>query len=221
MIKPDKIVYSKRKTFSIQIDEEGELTVRAPEDANMNEILDILSEKRSWIVKKKKEAKKKQKREYTFTPGEYYFFLGKTYPLRYDINSGKALSFDGESFITSSDNPEVIKRQFERWYKDKAKKIIVHITAKYSEQISEKYKKVKLSSAKTRWGSCSNKKNINISWRLVLAPLPVLDYVIAHEVAHLKYMDHSKRFWKLVYQMVPEYEKYKAWLKDNGHLLSF
>ena len=69
---------------------------------------------------------------------------------------------------------------------------------------------------KTRWGSCSSEKNLNFNWKLILAPPEVLDYVVVHELCHLKEMNHSKAFWDEVGKVMPEYETYKLWLKENG-----
>ncbi len=82
------------------------------------------------------------------------------------------------------------------------------------------YNKFRLSSAKTRWGSCSRKRNINLNWRLIFAPPGILDYVIMHELSHLTHMNHSKAFWAHVERMMPDYKTHRAWLKKNGRLLS-
>lgn len=82
------------------------------------------------------------------------------------------------------------------------------------------YNRLRISSAKTRWGSCSRKRNINLNWRLIFAPEQVLDYVITHELSHLTHMNHSKAFWKHVESMMPDYKTHRAWLKRSAHALS-
>ena len=79
---------------------------------------------------------------------------------------------------------------------------------------------MRISGAKTRWGSCSAKKNINLNWRLILAPPKVIDYVIAHELSHTVHMNHSKQFWAHVEGMIPDHRRYRKWLKDHGRFLS-
>lgn len=82
------------------------------------------------------------------------------------------------------------------------------------------YNRLRISSAKTRWGSCSRKRNINLNWRLIFAPEQVLDYVIVHELSHLTHMNHSKAFWSHVESMMPDYKTHRAWLKHSAHALS-
>lgn len=81
-----------------------------------------------------------------------------------------------------------------------------------------KYNKIKITNARTRWWSCTSYKNLNFSYRLILTPKEVIDYVIVHELAHLKHMNHSKKFWNEVEKMMPDYKKYNKWLKDNNDL---
>lgn len=81
------------------------------------------------------------------------------------------------------------------------------------------YNFIKITSAKTRWGSCTSKKNLNFSYRLILTPKDVIDYVIIHELSHLKHMNHSKRFWREVASMMPDYKKKELWLKKEWWLL--
>ncbi len=82
------------------------------------------------------------------------------------------------------------------------------------------YNMMRISSAKTRWGSCSRKRNINLNWRLIFAPPGILDYVIIHELSHLTHMNHSKVFWACVERMMPDYKTHRTWLKKNGRTLS-
>lgn len=220
MIKPDNIIYSSRRTFSLEIDECGVLTVRAPKKATAKEIDQILLEKQNWIITKQQVAKKKKPKDYSFDGTDEFFFLGKKYPVQFHTEDG-IIIFDGERFLINEKYRDKLKDVMTKWYKDKALKIASFLTDKYTDKLGIKHSNVKITSAKTRWGSCSSKKNININWRLVLAPLQVLEYVVAHEVAHLKYMDHSSNFWNTVEELQPGYKTYKKWLKDNHNLLKF
>ncbi|MBI4687875.1 MAG: M48 family metallopeptidase [Nitrospirae bacterium] len=89
----------------------------------------------------------------------------------------------------------------------------------YSSLSGLKYNRVKISDAQKRWGSCSAKGNLNFSWRLIMSPIRVIDYVVIHELAHLEERNHSKKCWNKVKIMLPDYEQYKEWLKENKHLL--
>ena len=99
---------------------------------------------------------------------------------------------------------------------NKAYVVIPRRVAYYAEKLGVSYGKITLRQQKTRWGSCSSEKNLNFNWKLILAPPEVLDYVVVHELCHLKEMNHSKAFWDEVGKVMPEYETYKLWLKENG-----
>lgn len=86
--------------------------------------------------------------------------------------------------------------------------------------MGETYGDIRIKDQKTRWGSCSSKRNLNFNWRLIMAPEKVLDYVIIHELSHLQHMDHSAAFWQRVQQVMPDYQIYRKWLKENGRHLS-
>ena len=99
---------------------------------------------------------------------------------------------------------------------NKACVVIPRRVAYYAEKLGVSYGKITLRQQKTRWGSCSSEKKLNFNWKLILAPPEVLDYVVVHELCHLKEMNHSKAFWDEVGKVMPEYETYKLWLKENG-----
>lgn len=108
----------------------------------------------------------------------------------------------------------------ENYYKNKAKVLIRERLQYFNEFYGFSYNRVSFRNQKTRWGSCSSEKNLNFNWRLILAPLEILDYVVVHELSHLKEMNHSSDFWTLVEKQIPDYKKRKEWLKENHYLLN-
>ena len=92
--------------------------------------------------------------------------------------------------------------------------------AYYAQLLGVTYATISIRDQKTRWGSCSSKGNLSFSWRLILAPPKVLDYVVVHELCHRKEMNHSPRFWVLVESMIPDYKTHRKWLKENGEKLT-
>jgi predicted metal-dependent hydrolase len=220
LIIPDNIIYSNRQSFGLEIDEWGKLTIRAPKKATEKEIQQVIVEKQRWILTKQQSAKKKRPKDYSFDGTEEFFFLGKKYSVLFHTEK-ETIIFDGERFLVNEKYRDKLQEVMTKWYKDKALKISSFLTDKYTDKLGIKHRNVRITSAKTRWGSCSSQKNININWRLVLAPLQVLEYVVAHEVAHLKFMDHSANFWQTVAELQPSYKTYKKWLKDNHNLLRF
>lgn len=100
--------------------------------------------------------------------------------------------------------------------KKKAKSYIPNRVKYFAEKFGKKYNKIKITSARTRWWSCTSQKNLNFSYRLIQADNKAIDYVIIHELAHLKYMNHSKAFWNHVEEMMPDYKEWHNWLKKEG-----
>ena len=107
--------------------------------------------------------------------------------------------------------------KFKKLAYDKIKTLV----DKYANILGVKYSKINIRDTKTRWGSCSSSKALSFSWRLILAPIDVMEYVIVHEVCHLKEMNHSEKFWRLVFQLYPNYFDAKLWIKRNGKSLFF
>ena len=104
----------------------------------------------------------------------------------------------------------------QRLYRDKAREIFEQKVSYYAQMMGVSYGRIAIRDQKTRWGSCSGEGNLNFNWRLIFAPAGVLDYVVVHELAHRKEINHSPRFWKVVEDTMPEYRKYQKWLKENG-----
>ncbi|MCS7122892.1 MAG: M48 family metallopeptidase, partial [Candidatus Micrarchaeota archaeon] len=82
-----------------------------------------------------------------------------------------------------------------------------------------RYNRVRITNARRRWGSCSSSNNLNFSWRLIMAPLEVIDYVVVHELVHTRIKNHSKAFWRMVEAVMPDYDRQRRWLRENGHML--
>ncbi len=216
----DKLIRSKRKTISLEIRKDGSLYVRAPHIAPYREIIKIINNKADWIIAKKKESllAASQKREKQFIDGEEFLFVGRKYKLQLIDNLG-GLQFDGTTFKL---DPEFISygvEVFAAWYKQNAMAVFMPRAEYFSELSGLVFKNIRITGARKRWGSCSSAGNINFSWHLALAPVHIIDYVIAHEIAHLKHHNHSQRFWALVETMVPDYKIHRKWLREHGHLL--
>lgn len=107
----------------------------------------------------------------------------------------------------------------EKWYRRQAEQLLNEKAAFYAECLGVSFADIRIKDQRSRWGSCSSKKNLNFNWRIIMAPEPVCDYVVIHEVCHLLRMDHSREFWKEVEGLCPEYRQYKSWLKEKGGLL--
>ena len=216
-----KIIRSARSTISIEISPEGALIVRAPYKASEKRIKELLMEKTSWINNKITEARQRKNafRHKEFIEGEKFLYLGASYNLRITNENELALNEKGEFLLPRRIIP--LARPFIlKWYKISAKRIITERTNIYTKQLDLKYGKIKISNANSRWGSCSGKNNLNFTWRLIMAPLEIIDYVVVHEIIHIIEKNHSKDFWNKVSAVLPDYYTKRRWLHDNGHMLN-
>jgi hypothetical protein len=214
-----KLIRTKRKTLSLMINSDAELIVRAPIRMPKKIIEDFLRQKQKWIFSKirllLKRKSEKIKREYK--DGEMFFFLGERYYLKVS-GQVKGLELKNE-FLLPLKYKEKAEQVFIKWYKNELKAIIEERIKIYADIMNLKFNGIKITSANKRWGSCTNKNNLNFSYKLAMAPLSSIDYVIVHELAHIKEKNHGKGFWRLVELTLPDYKKRQKWLKKNSHLL--
>jgi predicted metal-dependent hydrolase len=216
----DKIVRTKRKTLAIEVTRDARLIVRAPQRMPHETIERFVEKKRGWIEKKKREAQKKRALSVPkrFENGELFWYLGRSYPLKVVENGVAPLSFD-DGFALSKKRCADAHALFVAWYKARAKEVIHERLLYYSDLSGIEFTLFRITGAKKRWGSCNSKGNLHFAWRLVMAPLPVVEYVAVHELAHIVEKNHSERFWRRVERILPDYKDRRAWLRKNGTLL--
>jgi predicted metal-dependent hydrolase len=219
--KIDAIIHTRRKTLAIIVKSDGSVIVRAPLHTSDQAIQKFVDEKSGWIISKQRLAQKnaavpppKQ-----FVGGESFLFLGRTYPLKLMKAQKEALLLDGEGFKLAARWQNKAALVFEKWYKMQALKVISERCAWYAQKYGFTYQKIHLSSARTRWGSCSTRGTLSFTWRLIMAPPAVLDYVIIHELVHTVEHNHAQGFWDKVAKITPAYKTQLKWLKTNGHTL--
>lgn len=218
----DEIVHSRRKTIALIVQPNGKVIVRAPLHTSQRIILEFVKTKSNWLEETLTRVKKKQitNPSLRFEDGGLFWYLGKQYPLSLVSTQTKIFSFRQGFFLKKAHLPQV-KSIFEKWYKQEARSILRERTQYYAQNFGFAFKKINITSAKTRWGSYSSRGSINFTWRLVMAPLEIIDYVIIHELVHTKVLNHSQKFWNQVEQYLPDYRKRRLWLKENGVLFQF
>ena len=216
-----QIIRSNRKSFSLEITPDGQLTVRAPKSASDAQIKAVVAQKAAWIEKSRARLAEKfpKQRTKAFTTGESFWYLGQQYPLRLTDRQRPSLDLDGNFFLSRHAQGQA-KAVFITWYREETRQITYQLIESYAKQYELKVNAVRITSARTRWGSCSGKGNLNFTYRLCMAPLPVIEYVVVHELAHLQVRNHSQSFWAEVAKMYPDYQKARAWLKQHGHFLT-
>ena len=218
-IEVNQIVRSKRKTLALIVKPDGSLIVRAPLRTPEKSIREFIENHTPWIKKKQAEALSNvppTPRQYV--PGELFMYLGIAYRLEIVNGQKPALLLEGNfKLAESAQNQAALV--FERWYRAEARQILADRVKHYACQHNLQYKKMRITSARTRWGSCSPNGSLNFSWRLIMAPIEVVDYVVVHELAHTVFHNHSRRFWNKVEKIMPGYKERRKWLRKNGQQL--
>jgi predicted metal-dependent hydrolase len=149
-----------------------------------------------------------------------FLFLGRSYPLKVVEDLPKAVIME-DSLMISGMVLRNARDHLECWYRNQALEYISRRVEHYARQSDLKYKSIRVSNATTRWGSCGYNDTLNFTWRLIMAPERVVDYVVVHELMHLKQKNHSHLFWDEVARVVPDYSQDERWLRQNGYLLKW
>lgn len=214
MIHKYTLIRSKRKSVAIYLRPDLTIEVRAPLKMPKANIDKFVVSKENWINKKLLLLRNMQDKKTAFNLnyGDTVLALGKECFIV--AGSCNQIDFDNERFyIPPNLTAEQIKHSCVQIYKLIAKQVLLKRTVDFAKLMSVMPSAIKISSAKTRWGSCSAQKNINYSWRLIMAENDVIDYVIVHELAHITEMNHSDRFWAIVAGILPDYKTRRKQLK--------
>lgn len=213
-IKIDKFLRSRRRTVGIEITREAKLVVRAPRHVSQEDIENIIIKRRNWILEKQKffQRRKSAYPARKFIDGESFYFLGSVFRLRVITEGALQLTdcLELPERLLAGARENIIL-----WYKARAGEKIRERVEYFSKITDLPYASIRISGSRTRLGSCSLKRRLNFSWRLVMAPLEIIDYVAVHELIHLEEMNHSRRFWDKVRAVLPDYKDRRAGLKDN------
>ena len=221
MIHPDQIIRSRRKTIALIVRGDGSLLVRAPLRASDEQIAGLVRKKERWIKAKQELARQDDQKTLPkeYVEGEGFLYLGASYKLAIVRGQAQALILRDQFYLAQSALPDA-ESVFRDWYKRQALQVIYERVKWYAERNGYHYRRVRITDARTRWGSCGRGGSLNFSWRLALAPLRVIDYVVVHELVHLEHRNHSRAFWNQVKLLAPDYQQQINWLKANGHTLS-
>lgn len=222
---------TKAKNIRLVIDNNG-LHIIKPLRVKISDVERVLKEKSSWIYKHYVELlqKKQSMPVRKWETGETLLYLGQNCKINImgHKKSIASVSFDGDAFYvymdentTGEERNLLIESVFKKWYRKAAGIVLNERLEHFCRITGLKFRAMRLKEQKTRWGSCSKDGNLNFNWKLIMAPLWVVDYVVLHEVSHLRHLNHSKDFWSLVAHYMPDYKKAQEWLKNHGAALSF
>lgn len=216
---------SRAKRLRISIGSDRRFKITVPKRAFSFQIVHFLKKNEPWISKQIRRLEKESQLRpaLNYHSGDQVYYFGEALTLRIIPHSLKRAKVkvrdDYLEVYSDSTNALQIRAAIEKFYRKKAEEVIHDRLQYFNETYQFKYHRVSFRNQKTRWGSCSAAGNLSFNWRLIMAPIEVLDYVVVHELCHLKELNHSSRFWAQVARAIPDYKERKKWLKTNHYLL--
>lgn len=230
-----KFEYSVRRSKKAKrgrvIVDKGKVEVVLPMRSAMHNAQRIVSHNRTWIEKKLRESVARFDKlpfPHKIEDGAVIQYLGQDYniKIRYEdeiipqvVIAENTLNIIIPNHVPAIRRPETIRKTLLSWLKKQAQDFSTYYSQLYSERHGLKPKKIKVKTQLHRWGSCGPDNSINMNWQLIFYPREVFEYVIVHELCHIKHKDHSSRFWNLVEEFLPDYKPRYRWLKKNAIIL--
>ncbi|MBU2862912.1 M48 family metallopeptidase [Reinekea forsetii] len=219
---PIKLVRSKRKTIGLYVKEQS-IELRAPKHVSINELTDFVQSKQAWLTKTLNEQAQLKLEQPDFSQLNYLPFMGVQKPLHIiqSTKTGWRDTPEAIQIFTQNSDKASTHAVLADFYLTKAKSVLHNKTIDLVTQQGWQHKltDIRFRRTKTKWGHCTAQGRIQYNWLILMAPESVIDYLIAHEVSHLKHLNHSALFWQQVEAIHPTYKKDKQWLSDNGHNL--
>ena len=215
---PDYVSIERRrvKWVRVQVYPGGEVRIVIPHRYSMDRLVQIYRKKQHWIEGKRQHFLAAPACKFGIDPEEVLLF-GKGY--RFEVAASDAPDIDHQQRRIISDRNLQDAEQLQGWYIRLAKSYLPSRTALLADRWGMKFNRVIVRAQKTRWGSCSSLGNISLNWKLVKAPVWVSDYIITHELAHTRVMNHSPIFWTQVEQLLPDYREARLWVRQYGAFL--
>lgn len=225
-----QVIYQKnRKTIQVKILTSTHLQITAPNKFPQASIEKILYEKSNWIVKQILHLSNALANPLnkSITPGATVLYLGVPHTLIFTNSNGARLSIhleDHEIILTvplrnTAQVTSLAESLLRQWYLSNANNLLSAKTSFWAAKINVQPQHITIKDQKTRWGSCSSKGNLNYNWRIIMAPSEVIDYLVIHELCHLRVPNHSALFWQEVAKFSPQFKSHRTWLQTNSTLL--
>ncbi|OYR67538.1 metal-dependent hydrolase [Halorubrum ezzemoulense] len=184
---------------------------------------EVLRENAAWVVEKQRDFERYREKipDWTFEAGEMFPLLGTERELLIEPARSHSITDTSIRLRKSTVEQSTVKQVLENVYRREARDHFTERADFYAEEMGVEYGKITIRNQRTRWGSCSTTGTISLNWRLVMAPPEVVDYVVVHELAHLREANHDDRFWSIVAEYDPEYESHAQWLEEHSTELIF
>lgn len=215
-----RIIWQNRKTMTVHVDEEANVIIKVPKHLSKLRINQFIQENEPWIKNRlQNQELVRQNNDWRITRkilylGEYRDVFIKP-PTHY---KGQAILADNQLVIEPSIGytDGDIALLVEKFYKEQGKEILTKLTQHYASLLDVKYNKITIRKQKTRWGSCSSKGNVSYNIKILCAPKEMVEYIVLHEVMHLKYFNHGKEFWKRISEIMPDYKQKMNYFREFG-----
>lgn len=217
---------SRRRTVAISITPNANVIVSVPHLLNTEKIKEIVRKKVRWVYEKQEYFKRLLKLypKKEFINGEEFLYLGRPYRLKLITATNDYLSklhLAGRKIFISANgdkDKKTIRDSLVNWYFSESTKIIEQRVTRFSKLLGLYPKEVKIKDQQKRWGSCSREGILRFNWKITMAPVPIIDYIVVHELCHLKIKNHSEEFWRYVSLVLPNFKDCRVWLRNNASI---
>ncbi|HLI12749.1 MAG TPA: SprT family zinc-dependent metalloprotease [Alphaproteobacteria bacterium] len=217
----------RKRTIALIIEPGSDLTILAPATAELSRIEAVARRRTGWILRKLADIRERAHSQHSheFVDGESLTYLGRQYRLRVShAGTGKPscklrggwLEVVVPASVPMRDRQRTVAQAVQSWYRARARSRLMTRTKIWSERLGIAFGQLLITSPAKRWGSCDAANNIRINWRIMMAPLSLIDYVVAHELCHVKHRNHSDEFWRLLASVMPDCERRRAALRKLG-----
>ena len=212
----------KRRKLTIVVERDRRVIIHAPESTPEHTIRKVVESKRQWIYEKVRHTQKYEMLPHPpgkeLVNGESALYLGREYQVEIVATDSKEIKFE-QRFLIPKSLLDGRRQVLRNWYIKQAEEKILPKVKSFATTLGVNVAKARIMDSRFRWGSCTLRDNVNLNWRLIKAPMFVIEYVIVHELAHLIEANHTPRFWSIVRTHSPTAEKARNWLRDHGQIL--
>ncbi len=214
----------RRRKLTITVERDRSVVVHAPSATAEDKIRRVVESRRQWIIEKIRHAQKYDDLPHPpgkeLVNGESALYLGRSYRIEIVATNLDEIEFAQRFFVPAHLTDRKLEA-FRNWYIARAKEKILPRVRYHARQLGVEFVKARIVDNRYRWGSCTVRNNLTFNWRLIKAPMSVIDYVIVHELAHLIEVNHTPRFWNIVKAQITNTNKTRQWLKEHGQLLEY
>lgn len=219
---------NRRRTIAITVKPDASVNVVAPKGTRCSRIASVVTEKAKWIIKQKdwftRNGKTLPRR---LVSGESLFYLGRQYQLKVFLLAGRhvvpnVMLTRGTLIVTIPRRWSEARRRSAvcmaliDWYSDHAKTYLIQLVNNFADRLSVKHTSIRIRDMQKRWGSGGTSGRLRFNWRIMMAPKRLVEYVVAHELCHIQYSDHSQAFWRLLSRVMPDYIRRRTELEVSG-----